>query len=270
VRRALFVLVVAGGGTLALVLVLAVAVGRCIAGSLTDLTGLANSLGSGEQPAPSRTGINEADLIAEVLCSTGKDLNRRTVELTQTVEALRHSEKQHRNLSEDLRRALDERGELLNRIVSAQESERQRIARELHDHLGQYFAAMLLGLNAADKASSWHDEGRHRIADLKSMTSVVSREVHELSWELRQADRTRRSRSRSRDRQLPREMEWALQSERGLRRKSSREAAIRARRDHTLSCAARGDDQHRKACASRKNQRHSGGRNRRGTPHSGR
>ena len=185
VRRALFVLVVAGGGTLALVLVLAVAVGRCIAGSLTDLTGLANSLGSGEQPAPSRTGINEADLIAEVLCSTGKDLNRRTVELTQTVEALRHSEKQHRNLSEDLRRALDERGELLNRIVSAQESERQRIARELHDHLGQYFAAMLLGLNAADKASSWHDEGRHRIADLKSMTSAVSREVHELSWELR-------------------------------------------------------------------------------------
>jgi len=185
VRRALFVLVAAGGGTLALVLVLAVAVGRRIAGSLTDLTGIAKSLGSGGQPAPSRTGINEADLIAEVLCSTGKDLSRRTVELTQTVEALRHSEKQHRNLSDDLRQALDERGQLLNRIVSAQEGERQRIARELHDHLGQYFAAMLLGLNAADKASTWSDEGRHKIADLKSMTSAVSREVHELSWELR-------------------------------------------------------------------------------------
>ena len=92
---------------------------------------------------------------------------------------------QLRKLSDDLRQALDERRELLNRIVSAQESERQRIARELHDHLGQYFAAMLLGLNAAEKASSWHNEGRHRIADLKSMTSAMSREVHQLSWELR-------------------------------------------------------------------------------------
>jgi signal transduction histidine kinase len=185
VRRALFVLAVAGGGTLALVLVLAVTIGRRLAGSLTRLTELAKSLGSGREAALPRTGINEADLIAVVLCSTGEDLNRRTVELTQTVEALRHGEKQLRKLSNDLRQALDERRELLNRIVSAQESERQRIARELHDHLGQYCAAMLLGLNAANKASRWHDEGRRRIADLKSMTLAMSREVHQLSWELR-------------------------------------------------------------------------------------
>jgi signal transduction histidine kinase len=185
VRRALFVLVVAGGGTLALVLVLAAAIGRRIAGSLTDLTAVAKSLGSGEQPALPHIGINEADLIAEVLCSTGKDLNRRTVELTQTVEALRHGENQLRKLSDDLRQALGERRELLNRIVSAQESERQRIARELHDHLGQYFAAMLLGLNAAEKASSRYNDGSHRIADLKSMTSAMGREVHRLAWELR-------------------------------------------------------------------------------------
>ena len=153
VRRALLVLVAAGGGTLALVLVLAVAIGRRIAGPLTDLTVIAKSLGNGGRPAPPHTGINEADVIAEALCSTGKDLHRRTMELTQTVEALRHREKQLRKLSDNLRQALHQRRELLNRIVSAQEEERQRIARELHDHLGQYFAAMLLGLNAADKAS---------------------------------------------------------------------------------------------------------------------
>jgi chemotaxis family two-component system sensor kinase Cph1 len=44
---------------------------------------------------------------------------------------------------------------------------------------------MLLGLKAAGKASSWHDQGRLRIADLKDMTSAMSREVHQLSWELR-------------------------------------------------------------------------------------
>jgi signal transduction histidine kinase len=148
VRRAVLVLFVAGGGTLALMLALAVTIGRRIAGSLTGLTAIARSMGQGGRPTPACTGINEADLIAEVLCSTGEDLNRRTEQLTQTVAALRDREKQLRNLSDDLRRALDERTALLNRLVSAQECERQRIARELHDHLGQYFAAMLLGLSA--------------------------------------------------------------------------------------------------------------------------
>jgi len=185
VRRALFILLAAGGGTLALVLILAVTIGRRIAGSLTHLTVIAKSLGTSEWPAVPHTGINEADLIADVLCSTGIDLNRRTKELTQSVKALRCGERQLRQLSDELRHALDERGKLLNRIVSAQENERQRIARELHDHLGQYFAAMMLGLNTADKALSWHGEGRHRIQDLKNMTSAMSREVHRLSWELR-------------------------------------------------------------------------------------
>src|ERR1700730_8928554 len=185
VRRALLVLLVAGGGTVALVIVLGVAIVLRMSGPSSRVAGIARALGRGRQVVPPRTGINEADLIAQVLCSTEADLERRTAELTQTVGALRRGEKRLLKLSDDLRQALEERKELLNRILSAQERERQRIARELHDHLGQYFAAMLLGLKAADKASSWHDEGHLRIADLKDMTSAMSREVHQLSWELR-------------------------------------------------------------------------------------
>jgi signal transduction histidine kinase len=84
-----------------------------------------------------------------------------------------------------LRQALAGRKELLNRIISAQEHERQRIARELHDQLGQYCAALLIGLDAIDKTFSCRSRGRHRLADLKSMASAMSREVHRLSWELR-------------------------------------------------------------------------------------
>jgi len=185
VRRALLVLLVAGGGALTLVLILAVSVGRRIAGPVSKLTGIARTLGEGGQVAPPVTGVNETDLVAHALCSANKDLRRRTEELTKSVAALRDSEKRQRQTSSDLQRVLDERTELLNRIVSAQESERQRIARELHDHLGQYLVAMLLGLRMVEQAWPRADEGNQRIAELKELTLAVSREIHQLSWELR-------------------------------------------------------------------------------------
>ena len=184
-RRSLLVLLVAGGGTLALVLVLAINVGRRIAGPIAKLTELARTLGVGGKVDPPVTGINEADLVARALCSTSRDLSRRTQELTETIAALRISETRLRQASGDLQQALDQRTELLNRMVSAQESERQRIARELHDHFEQYFVAMLLGLNAAEKAWSRGDKGHQGIAELKEITLSVSRDVHQLSLELR-------------------------------------------------------------------------------------
>jgi signal transduction histidine kinase len=185
VKRALLVLPVAGGGALGLVLIFAVGVGRRIAEPIAKLTGIARKVGEGREVAPLVTGINEADLVAHALCSTNKDLGRRTEELTRTVEALRESESRLRQTSADLRRVLDQRTELLNRMVSAQESERQRIARELHDHLGQYFVAILLGLGTVEQTWRRGDEAGQRIAELKELTSAVSREVHQLSWELR-------------------------------------------------------------------------------------
>ena len=189
------------------------------------------------------------------------------LELTQTVEALRHREKQLRKLSDNLRQALDERRELLNRIVSAQESERQRIARELHDHLGQYFAAMLLGLNAAERHQAGHKRARYSRFEEYDFGDEPGGSPTFMGAK---ADGARRPWSRSCDRQLPREMEWAFQSECGFCGQSSGEAIISSRRDHAISGAARSDDQYREACARRKNKCRSRGQNERGTPYRGR
>jgi signal transduction histidine kinase len=181
----LLVLFLAGGGTLLLVIALAVTIGRRIAGPIAGLEGIAAALEDGRWVAPAHTGIQETDLVARALCSASRDLNRRREELSQTAGALRLSERRLQVLSEDLLRAVTERTKLLDRMVTTQETERRRIARELHDRLGQYVAAILLGLNVADQALRCDQKGQQNLAELKALTSAMSREVHELSWELR-------------------------------------------------------------------------------------
>jgi two-component system, NarL family, sensor histidine kinase UhpB len=64
-----------------------------------------------------------------------------------------------------LRRALSENRHLVGRILDVQEEERHRLARELHDELGQYLNAIKLDAQAlAGNASADTEAGARRIA----------------------------------------------------------------------------------------------------------
>ncbi|QQS09403.1 MAG: sensor histidine kinase [Phycisphaerales bacterium] len=56
-----------------------------------------------------------------------------------------------------LRALVAERGDLLSRAFSIQEDERARVARDLHDELGQAQAVLLLGLRAISRAETLTD-----------------------------------------------------------------------------------------------------------------
>ncbi len=78
-----------------------------------------------------------------------------------------------------------ELSQVLRRTVLEQESERQRIARELHDSLGQYLTAMQLDLDSITRDASVSESIRTRIDRLKGLTADAGHEVNHLAWEIR-------------------------------------------------------------------------------------
>ncbi len=76
------------------------------------------------------------------------------------------------------------RAELLRRLVTAQEEERRRIARELHDQFGQQISALRLGLTTlADPAQ--RDQIDETLARLQAITAQLDQDVDRLALELR-------------------------------------------------------------------------------------
>jgi PAS domain S-box-containing protein len=75
---------------------------------------------------------------------------------------------------------------LVRKLVAAQESERQRIARELHDQLGQHIVGLALGL-ARLYALAENDEQLELIALLRRLADLMGKDVHTLALELRPA-----------------------------------------------------------------------------------
>jgi signal transduction histidine kinase len=74
----------------------------------------------------------------------------------------------------------------VRRVVEAQELERARLARELHDQTGQALTSILLGLKALEERVDT-DEGRTAAAELRQLVVSTLQDVRRLAVELRPA-----------------------------------------------------------------------------------
>ncbi len=127
--------------------------------------------------------VTELQVAQEAVRQAQRELEgrvqERTAELDMVNSALRTEVLMHRQ-------AQQARHELQIRLVNAQEEERSRISRELHDEVGQQITALMLGLKSLE-LSPLSDQTPGKLRALRATAERAGREIHQLASELRPA-----------------------------------------------------------------------------------
>lgn len=155
------------------VLVVNAAISRLVLRRLEGLAAAITGLGSGRLPTPLPTG--QPDEIGQLASTFNM--------MAQQVEA-RNAE--NLELSESLRRQSALRGKLLSRLITAQEDERKRVARELHDELGQALGGLALQTQAM-KQFITSDSGRalEQLDQTRELITETTDQMYNLILDLR-------------------------------------------------------------------------------------
>jgi PAS domain S-box-containing protein len=77
------------------------------------------------------------------------------------------------------------RADLARRLATAQEDERRRVARDLHDQTGQLLAGLALAVRAAETAGPLPPAAGERLAEVRRIADDLGRQVHALAVRLR-------------------------------------------------------------------------------------
>jgi signal transduction histidine kinase len=87
-------------------------------------------------------------------------------------------------MSSEINQKEQMRSQLLAQVLSAQEDERKRIARELHDDTSQSLTSLMVELKAAENAGSLADI-KPRLNELRTLAHQTLQSVHNMAMELR-------------------------------------------------------------------------------------
>jgi len=162
-------------------LVLAWITARNVTRPIEELTRTALRIAEGNlsDPVP-HTGQDELGRLGQAF-DTMREQLKRSMERIQ--EWTRELESRVKERTAQLERSESERTDLLREMMSAQEKERKKIARELHDETAQELTALVMGLEAAQKTSAI--EMPSRIDKLKALAVRSLEGVHRLMLDLR-------------------------------------------------------------------------------------
>jgi PAS domain S-box-containing protein len=120
----------------------------------------------------------------EVIYAIGRDITSRR----RSEEALRRSEEHYRELFNEAKAMQNKLRELSSKVLHAQEEERGRISRELHDEVGQALTAISVNLQILKQKAAKVGQGLDAtVAETQALLEQTMQNVHRFSYELRPA-----------------------------------------------------------------------------------
>ena len=164
---------------------------RLLVRPVKTLTNAAKRIADGDLSSSIKLGSGgEIGVLADSFESMRAHLQQSHIELTGwSAELEKRVQERTRELEAlyaELKREEGERRQLLERVINAQEEERMRVARELHDETGQALTALLMSLDSVEASDSELSAPlRERMARTKRLTQDALRNVRSIIFDLR-------------------------------------------------------------------------------------
>ncbi|HHV64915.1 MAG TPA: HAMP domain-containing sensor histidine kinase [Peptococcaceae bacterium] len=128
--------------------------------------------------------IAQGDLSARVTTWGHDELAKLGQTFNQMADSIEKFTAEREALVKELMRNEQTRQELLKKVITAQEDERIRISRELHDETGQSLTSLIIGLKLLEDEIN-DPKQVQAISELRNLASTTLKEVHRLAVELR-------------------------------------------------------------------------------------
>jgi signal transduction histidine kinase len=128
--------------------------------------------------------VGRADFTPRARVRFGDEIGQLAAAFNAMVENLEQADAERSRLLDDLRSKEQMRLQLLDKIISAQEDERKRVARELHDETSQSLTSLIIGLKVLESVAIL-PEVREKAAELRALGGEILRDVHDLAFQLR-------------------------------------------------------------------------------------
>ncbi len=130
--------------------------------------------------------MSHGDLTERVPITGADEIAGLADAFNRMAEGLQARENENRRLTLELERKKFLRGRLLEKLNHAQEQERKRIARDLHDQLGQVLSAMSMEIDAAAQAlPPEQDVLKKRLSHARAVAESAVDQTHALIGDLR-------------------------------------------------------------------------------------